>query len=129
VTIAQIRHVLGDLIATRLLLLIKLSRREGTRPCAFCAKPMLMVKTQDPPLELDACRSCGIVWFDQPTYESLPQLTIETTNSIPMQATEIIALNRLKELKEKEEEERRQARKRKRLHRIFDPGKDDARPK
>jgi hypothetical protein len=35
-----------------------------------------------------------------------------------MQATEIIAMNRLRELKEREEEERRQAEKKKKLHRI-----------
>jgi len=59
-----------------------------------------------------------VVWFDLPTYESLPQLTSETTNSIPMQATEIIALNRLKELKKHEEEEHRREKEKKRLHRI-----------
>lgn len=128
VTVAQIRRVLGDLVATKLLRLVKLSRLEGTRQCPFCAKPMLVVSTQEPLLELDACRNCNAVWFDNPTYESLPQLTFETTNSIPMQATEIIALNRLKELKENEEAERQQARKRKRLHRIFNAGKDGAQP-
>jgi len=59
-----------------------------------------------------------MVWFDLPTYESLPQLTVETTNSIPMQATEITALNRLKELKEREEEERKREKEKKRLRRI-----------
>jgi Zn-finger nucleic acid-binding protein len=128
-TIAQIRHVLGDLVATKLLRLVKLSRRQGSRPCPFCAKPMLVVNTPEPPLELDACRNCSTVWFDNPTYESLPQLTFETTNSIQMQATEIIALNRLKELKEKEQAERREARKRKRLYRILNAGNDGAQTK
>src|SRR5437016_6718047 len=118
VTLSQIRHVLGDRVATKLLRLMKLSRRQSQRLCPFCGKSMLIVSTQEPPLELDACRGCNLVWFDGPTYESLPQLTLETTNSIAMQATEIIALARLRELKEREEEERKKARKKKPLHRI-----------
>lgn len=117
VTISQIRHVLGDRIATKLIRLIKLSRLSSGRPCPFCSKPMLLVSVQEPPLELESCRACAVVWFDLPTYESLPQLTVGTTNSIPMQATEIIALNRLKELKEREEEKRKREKK-KQLHRI-----------
>ena len=120
-TLSQIRHVLGDQIATKLLRLMKLGRRQGERECPFCGTPMRVLNTQEPPLELDACVTCITVWFDAPTYECLPQLTGEATNSIPMQATEIIALNRLKELKEREEEARKQARKKKPLHRISGP--------
>ena len=70
---------------------------------------------QEPLLELDSCPACAVVWFDSPTCDSVPQLTNETTNSIPMQATEIIALNRLKELKEREEQERKRAKEKKAL--------------
>ena len=128
-TISQVRRVLGDGVATKLLRLIKLSRVHGQNEhtCPFCEKPMLAVTTQAPSLELDACPGCSVVWFDCPTYESLPQMTIETTNSIPMQATEIIAMNRLRELKEREEEERRQAEKKKKLHRISDSQKANKR--
>jgi len=115
VTISQIRHVLGDFIAMKLLRLMKLSRSPSERHCPFCDKPMWMVNTEAPPLELEACRACSAVWFDEPTYESLPQLTSENINSIQMQATEIIALNRLRELKEREEEERREAKKKRRF--------------
>jgi Zn-finger nucleic acid-binding protein len=117
-TIPQIRRVFGDRIATKLLRLIKLSRLASARLCPFCGRPMLVVNAQEPPLELESCRACAAVWFDLPTYEALPQLTVETTNSIPMQATEIIALNRLKELKALEEEERKREKRRKKLRRI-----------
>ena len=121
VTLSQVRHVLGDIVATKLLRLIKLSRRVGARACPFCGVAMLVVHAEQPPLELDACRNCNAVWFDQPTYDSLPQLTLETLNSRTMQATEIIALERLEELKKKMEEERKAARKKKRiLHRGAD---------
>jgi ribosomal protein L37AE/L43A len=104
VTLSQIRYVLGDRLATKLLRLMKLSRRQSERRCPFCDKSMLVLNTQEPPLELDACRACNSVWFDGPTYEALPQLSFETTNSIALQATEIIAMERLTELKEREEE-------------------------
>ena len=116
VTISQIRHVFGDRIATKLLRLIRLSRLSSPHLCPFCAKPMLLLSVQEPPLDLESCRSCSVVWFDLPTYTSLPELTDETTNSISMQATEIIALNRLKELKEREEEEKKR-KKKNQLHR------------
>lgn len=78
---------------------------------------MVVIQTQEPPLELDACRPCSVVWFDAPTYETLPEGTVETTSSLAMQATEVVALNRLRELKEREkerEEEERKKKKRKR---------------
>ena len=84
ITLSQLRHVLGDNVATKILRLLKLSRSSSERCCPFCDKSMLRLATQEPPLELDACRPCSAVWFDKPTYESLPQLTSETTNSIQM---------------------------------------------
>lgn len=112
-TISQIRRVSSDRLAARLLRLIKLSRRQGERACPFCAQPMLMIQTQEPPLELDACRPCSVVWFDGPTYETVPEGTVETTSSLAMQATEIVALNRLRELKEREKEREEAERKNK----------------
>jgi len=116
-TLAQVRHVLGDRVATKLLRLLKLGRGASKHACPFCAEAMLTVTSQEPMLQLESCRACSVVWFDLPTYESLPQLTDETTNSIPMQATEVIAIARLKELKEREEEERKREKERKRTRR------------
>jgi len=118
VTVSQIRHVLGERMAMKLLRLMKLSRRESARHCPFCDKPMLLLNMQDPPLELEACRACNAVWFDAPTYASLPQLAFESSSTMAMQATELIALERLKEFKERQERERQKAKKKKRLHRI-----------
>lgn len=118
VTVSQIRHVLGERLAMKLLRLMKLSRRDSSRECPFCAKSMRVLNMQEPPLDLDACRTCNAVWFDAPTYASLPQLAFESTSMLAMQATELIALQRLKELKEQEEQERKEAKKKKRLHRI-----------
>ena len=124
-TIPQVRRVLGDRLAAKLLRLIKLSRRESERSCPFCAKRMLVVSAQEPAMELDACRPCGVVWFDAPTYEALPEGTVETTASLALQATEIIAEIRLKELKEREkerEEEERDMKKKKKRRRAGGAG-------
>jgi Zn-finger nucleic acid-binding protein len=115
---------MGNTVAMKLLRLMKLSRRRSERHCPFCSEFMFVVNSQEPQLEVEVCRSCNAVWFDQPTYESLPQLTAETMNSIPMQATEIIAMERLQELKKRLEAERKNARKRRFLHRDTEPGKD-----
>jgi Zn-finger nucleic acid-binding protein len=124
-TIPQIRHVLGDQVATRLLRLLRLSRQACRHGCPFCDKRLIVVCTQEPPLEVEACPSCNVAWFDDPTYETLPQLTTETMNSVASQATELIALDRLKELKEREEAKRREARKRRPLHRLWDAHADN----
>ena len=125
VTVSQVRHVLGEKVATKLLRLMKLSRRPSPRRCPFCENLMLVVNSQEPLLELDVCKSCNAVWFDGPTYESLPELAFDATSSIPMQATEIIAMERLKELKRRQEAERKQARKKKRLRRVSGTSQDD----
>jgi Zn-finger nucleic acid-binding protein len=103
-TIPQVRRVIGDRLAAKLLRLMKLSRRESERACPFCAQPMLVIQTHDPPLELDACGRCSVVWFDAPTYEALPEGSVETTASLALQATEIVAETRLQELKKREQE-------------------------
>ena len=124
VTVSQIRHVLGERVAMKLLRLMKLGARPSPRECPFCSEPMGVVNSQEPPLELDACRKCNVVWFDGPTYDSLPELAIDGTNFIRMQSTEIVAMERLEDLKKRMEEERKQSRKKKALHRIVDTRKD-----
>ena len=79
---------------------------------------MLLVTAEQLHVEVEACRACAIVWLDLPTYEILPKTTVEMTNSVPLLATEIIAMNRLRELKEREAEQKKKAKKRKQLHRI-----------
>jgi hypothetical protein len=65
---------------------------------------MLLVNNQEPQIEVDGCRACNIVWFDEPTYESLPELSFEATSSMAMQTTEIIAMEKLEELKKRLQE-------------------------
>lgn len=124
-TVSQIRHVLGERVAVKLLRLMKLGSRPSSRPCPFCDKPMVIVNSQEPLMEVEGCRACNAIWFDEPTYESLPELSFGATSSIAMEATEIIAKERLEELKKRLEEERKQGRKKKLLHRVLNSGKSD----
>lgn len=125
VTVPQIRHVLGERVAMKLLRLMRLNPRLSAHGCPFCDKPMLVVNSEEPQMEVEVCKSCNAAWFDEPTYECLPELASDTTNSMQMQMTEVLALDHLEELKKRMEEERKAAQKKKRpLHRIFDPEKD-----
>ena len=124
VTVSQIRHVLGERVAMKLLRLMKLSSRPSPRLCPFCDKLMLVVNSQEPQIEADACRPCNAIWFDEPTYGSLPELAFEATNCLAMQTTEIIVMERLEELKKRMEQERKQARRKRFLRRIPRPEKE-----
>lgn len=112
-TIPQLRRVAGDRFAARLLRLIKLACRASERPCPFCHQAMKACTVIEPPLEFDGCLSCNAAWFDEPTYETIPEGAAVTTSSLPLLATELFAEMRLKEMKEREEAEQKKKRKKK----------------
>lgn len=114
-TISQLRRVSGDRFSTRLQRLIGLTQRRGEQTCPFCSQPMWKIASPEPKLELDACRTCNLVWFDAPTYETLPEGAAETLHTITADATEIIAVQRLKEQQQREAEEEKRGRKKKPL--------------
>lgn len=114
-TIPQLRRVAGDRFAAKLLRLLELTRRRSKYACPFCQQRMKVVNGSEPLMELDGCLPCNALWFDAPTYETMPEGSAETTNSLPALATEIFAERRLKELKEREaREEAEQKKQRKR---------------
>lgn len=88
---------------------------------------MLVINTEDPQLQLDACKGCSVVWFDGPSYELMPQLALGATNALAMQATEIIAMDHLQELKRREEEARKQAKRKKSARRNGESNADGPR--
>ncbi len=120
-TIPQVRRVTGDRFATKLLRLIKLSRLESKHGCPFCLKPMLIVSLSDPPLEVEGCVSCNVVWLDAPTYETLPEGLPESSSAMALLATEIFAERRLREQKEREEREEAEQKKSRKRREIHDP--------
>ena len=116
ITIPQLRRVAGDGFATKLLRLLKLTRRPSKYSCPFCQQRMKVVNVPEPLMELEGCLTCNAVWFDAPTYETMPEGSAESTSSLPSLATEVFAERRLKEFKEKEareEAERKKTRKKK----------------
>ena len=118
VTIPQLRRVAGDRFAAKLLRLIQLAHRPSKWPCPFCSGRMVVCNLAEPLMELDGCRPCNAVWFDAPTYETMPEGSAETTNSLPSLATEVFAEIRLKEMKDREareEAERKKVRKKRGL--------------
>ncbi|MDB6112997.1 MAG: rhomboid family serine protease [Pedosphaera sp.] len=114
-SIPQLRMVAGDQFAARLLRLIKASRRKGARACPFCGERMAVIDVADPPMELDGCRPCNLVWFEQQQYEAVPEGAAEIVGTLSALATEMLAMQRLKELKEREAAEKVAEKKRKSL--------------
>lgn len=115
-TVTQVRHVLGEDLAMKLLRLIKLTTRTSERLCPFCSQPMRIVNSQEPLIEVDMCRKCNVVWFDEPTYKSLPELGLEGTNSMLIRGAEVLATQRLDHLNRamEEDEAKRKGKKRRR---------------
>ena len=113
VTIPHVRRIAGDRFAARLLRLLQHGGRRSELGCPFCDQIMRVVTTKEPPLQLEGCLVCNAVWMDSPTFENLTGGTVETTNSLSWQATEIYAEMKLKELKDRQRAEEEAARKKK----------------
>jgi len=111
VTISQLRRVSGDRFSTRLQRLIGLSQRRSEYACPFCSQLMWAITLANTKLELDTCRACNLIWFDAPSYETLPEGAAETLHTITADATEIIAVQRLKEQQREAAEEQKRGRK------------------
>lgn len=117
-TIPQIRRVVGDKMGSGLLRALGIARLRNEHACPFCRAKMVRVTVANPSLEVDGCRPCNAIWFDAPTYETLPEGIGESTNALSLLATEIHAENKLKELTEREAREAAE-RKKKRKKRGF----------
>jgi len=115
----QLRRVAGDAFAVKLLRLVRLSKRRTDRECPFCGQRLLLIAPQDPPVELEACSTCSIIWFEAAEYELVPEGAAESTGTLSMLATEILAAARLKELKEREKAEQEQEQKKRKLRESF----------
>ena len=81
-TVPHIRRVCGDHFATQILRRINQATGTGRRNCPFCQRPMKQFEITDPPLTLDACKPCTLVWFDPSEFETIPEGVVETHRSI-----------------------------------------------
>jgi hypothetical protein len=57
-------------------------------PCPFCSRPMRLFRSDAPALELDACKTCGAVWFDPQEFETVPEGAVASTHEIQMRGIE-----------------------------------------
>lgn len=101
VTMPQIRRVAGDRFVTGLLRQININQHFGPRPCPFCEKRMRQFNSHDPPLELDACKTCGAVWFDPQEFEAVPEGASESANELLMRGSEALGTYKLDQLNQK----------------------------
>lgn len=101
VTIPQIRRVAGDQFATRLLWQINRAPNVTARPCPFCRRPMKQFQNSEPPLTLDTCRLCGVVWFDRSEFEAIPEGAIESHDELVLRGREALAAEKVRQLAER----------------------------
>jgi membrane associated rhomboid family serine protease len=98
VTVPQIRRVAGDRLATQLLREINRATLPSVRQCPFCARKMIQFKNAEPPLILDTCRTCGMVWFDASEFEAIPEGAIESTDELQLRGREALALEQVQRI-------------------------------
>ena len=98
-TLPQIRRVAGDHYATILLRQINGNQVVGLRPCPFCVRPMQVFDSAE--VQLDACKTCGVVWFDPSEITSVPEGAIETSDEARLRGIETQATWQLEQLKER----------------------------
>lgn len=118
-TVPQVHRVFGDSVATKVLRLMRVTSARGSLRCPFCLEAMHRIQSQTPRWDLDVCRSCALVWFDAPTFDSLPQVGFGSTNTLAMQANDILAMTRLNEFNERAEAEKKNARQKTGLRRFL----------
>lgn len=105
VTIPQIRRVAGDRFATSLLRQINTNKLIGRRLCPFCRKRMRLFNSPDPPLELDACKSCGAIWFDPREFEAVPEGASESVNELRLRGAEALGMHRLEQIRSRQRQD------------------------
>jgi membrane associated rhomboid family serine protease len=57
---------------------------------------MLQVQNAEPPLALDACRPCGVVWFDAREFETVPAGAVESPDALILRGREALAIEKVK---------------------------------
>lgn len=101
-TIPQIRRMAGDRYATSLLRQINRTVQASGRPCPFCTSPMRLIQSTEPLLELDACRPCGVVWFDPHEFQAVPEGAVESPQEATLRGEEALATYHLERLKQQQ---------------------------
>jgi membrane associated rhomboid family serine protease/Zn-finger nucleic acid-binding protein len=101
VTLPQLRRVAGDRYATALLRQMNRTTTFTRLCCPFCQSPMRAIVSAEPPLELDACKPCGVVWFDPREFEAVPEGALESPEAARLRGIEALAQRKLENLRQR----------------------------
>lgn len=101
VTLPQLRRVAGDRYATAMLRQMNRTTAFTRLPCPFCQSPMRAIVSEEPPLELDACKPCGVVWFDPLEFEAVPEGVLESPDAAHLRGLEALAQRKLENLRQR----------------------------
>ncbi|HTR42628.1 MAG TPA: rhomboid family intramembrane serine protease [Pseudomonadales bacterium] len=88
VSFPQIRRTTGDRFVSGLIRQARHATQVSIRPCPFCEAPMKNFLLSRPPISLDSCLSCTMVWFDGGKFEQLPEGVAETPEEAMFRAME-----------------------------------------
>jgi membrane associated rhomboid family serine protease len=102
VTVPQVRRTIGEKLTQELLRKIRNATGACERGCPYCHKFMLQFYWDDPPLQLEACKPCNLIWFDHQEFESLPEHAIESVYEAQMRAAEALGTHRVQEMKKRD---------------------------
>ncbi|MCX8156769.1 MAG: rhomboid family intramembrane serine protease [Verrucomicrobiae bacterium] len=103
-TLAQVRARGGDPLVNALLRQLNRRQTVGERPCPFCEQKMTVLSPPQAGLELDGCRSCGIIWFDTHELESVPAAPPPSLEELHYRAAEEVAKEKIQQRRELEQE-------------------------
>jgi membrane associated rhomboid family serine protease len=87
-TFPQIRRTTGDRYLSSLIRQVRIANEISPRPCPFCENPMRAFLLSNPPVSLEGCMSCTMVWFDAGKFEQLPEGAGETPEDAMFRAIE-----------------------------------------
>lgn len=88
VTIPLLRLTVGDRFISPMVRLINTTKEISARTCPFCTFPMKVIQLAQPPLALESCKTCSMVWFDAGTFEQLPVGTVDSPEEALARALE-----------------------------------------
>jgi membrane associated rhomboid family serine protease/Zn-finger nucleic acid-binding protein len=77
-TMQQIRRTVGDRYISGMVRRVNTATEISPRACPFCASPMKLLQLPNPPLALESCRTCSMIWFDAGKFEQLPVGAVDT---------------------------------------------------
>ncbi|HTV43386.1 MAG TPA: rhomboid family intramembrane serine protease [Candidatus Sulfotelmatobacter sp.] len=97
VTVPQIRRLTGDRFASGLVRKINTATQVSWLECPFCQCSMKSFDVSDPPVTLNSCRPCVVVWFEAGKFEVLPEGVLDSPDSVLLTAAEAEAKHKMQQ--------------------------------